>query len=126
LANVCGKECEIWHRGTGLLLDFAGTMHQEDDGFSGTAPVGQLKAGATPEGALDLAGNVSEWTNDAPSEYPTPASSARSEESAVHMIRGASFASGPVELSEAAFRFAVLNNTHSPSIGFRCAADTIK
>ncbi len=36
----------------------------KDDGFDKTAPVGRFRAGATPEGILDLSGNVSEWTLD--------------------------------------------------------------
>ncbi|MBL9078404.1 MAG: SUMF1/EgtB/PvdO family nonheme iron enzyme [Planctomycetes bacterium] len=33
-----------------------------DDGFAGSAPVGSFPRGATPEGVLDLAGNIWEWT----------------------------------------------------------------
>jgi len=36
-----------------------------DDGFGGAAPVGSFPRGATPEGVLDLAGNIWEWTADA-------------------------------------------------------------
>ena len=38
------------------------------DGFPETAPVGSFPAGATPEGVLDLSGNVWEWTADASGE----------------------------------------------------------
>jgi len=35
-----------------------------DDGYYGTAPVGSFPAGASPYGALDMAGNVWQWTAD--------------------------------------------------------------
>jgi eukaryotic-like serine/threonine-protein kinase len=35
-----------------------------DDGYKFTAPVGNYPAGASPYGALDMAGNASEWVND--------------------------------------------------------------
>jgi eukaryotic-like serine/threonine-protein kinase len=35
-----------------------------DDGYQFTAPVGSYPAGASPYGALDMAGNVSEWVHD--------------------------------------------------------------
>jgi eukaryotic-like serine/threonine-protein kinase len=51
-----------------------------DDGYATTAPVGSYPAGAGPYGALDMAGNVWEWTAErydagyydrSPSENPT-------------------------------------------------------
>jgi formylglycine-generating enzyme required for sulfatase activity len=35
-----------------------------DDGYKDVAPVGSYPAGASPYGALDMAGNVGEWVND--------------------------------------------------------------
>jgi formylglycine-generating enzyme required for sulfatase activity len=52
--NYCDAKCEYEDR-----KDLS-----VDDGYSMTAPVGSYPAGASPYGALDMAGNVSEWVND--------------------------------------------------------------
>ncbi len=39
-------------------------------GWGKTAPAGSLPKGATPEGLLDLAGNVHEWTSTIARPYP--------------------------------------------------------
>jgi serine/threonine-protein kinase len=56
---------------SGLLLNYADRNvavdwadQRQDDGYSFTAPVGSYPAGASPCGALDMAGNVWEWVAD--------------------------------------------------------------
>lgn len=40
-----------------------------DDGYALTSPVGSFPAGASPIGALDMAGNLTEWIYDSDYEY---------------------------------------------------------
>ena len=44
--------------------DYDWTDESEDDGYEYTAPVGSYPEGASPYGALDMAGNAWEWVND--------------------------------------------------------------
>lgn len=43
--------------------------HGINDGHAITSPVGSYPAGRSPIGALDMAGNVTEWVYDGPSDY---------------------------------------------------------
>jgi formylglycine-generating enzyme required for sulfatase activity len=43
---------------------FPTRLNYEPSGFKDTVAVGQYPAGASPYGALDMAGNVSEWVAD--------------------------------------------------------------
>ncbi len=52
--NFCDAQCPIerWNQ------------HSYDDGYALTAPVGSFPRGASPYGALDMAGNLWEWVAD--------------------------------------------------------------
>ena len=95
------------------------------DGALRTEPatVGGLAAGASPEGVLDLAGNVAEWTSTAaPANAPASPLLATDGASAGprRWVRGGSFAS-PWESLRTWTREAIPESTAAREIGVRCA-----
>jgi sulfatase modifying factor 1 len=100
------------------------------DGFAELAPVGALPAGRTPEGLLDLAGNVAEWVGDLFGAYapglsvdPTGPHSPLGVASpgiGTRMVRGGDYQSPPPMLRGAARRPADPLDRR-PWVGFRCA-----
>jgi sulfatase modifying factor 1 len=83
------------------------------DGFVELAPVGSFPDGATPEGVLDLAGNVAEWTADLFTPgYGLPPTGERA-------VRGGDFESAAAWLRGAA-RTGKAPETREPTLGFRC------
>ncbi|MBN1606098.1 MAG: formylglycine-generating enzyme family protein [Polyangiaceae bacterium] len=90
------------------------------DGFVELAPVGSFPAGRTPDGFLDLAGNVSEWVDEyySPS-YQEPTAATR-RASSKRVVRGGDFLSGAPWLRGAS-RSALPPLTRLPNVGFRCA-----
>ena len=123
--NACGRECSRWHDEVGLNLEMHGVLFDEDDGYSGTAPVGSFPLGATSDGVMDLIGNVFEWTADglyaydhAPHANPRGPSNGDS-----FVIRGGNFNSGTREFSDPALRFSLHANSYSHGVGLRCASD---
>ena len=88
------------------------------DGFEELAPVGSFVSGRTPDGFLDLAGNVAEWTASVYSErHGLPPEPGRTGE---RVIKGGHFARAAAWLRGAA-RDALDSSTRSPFVGFRCA-----
>ena len=64
-------------------------------------PVGSFPQGATPEGVLDLAGNVHEWTASIMRPYPYRADDGREEGDALadRVVRGGAADTGPRHLA---------------------------
>lgn len=86
-------------------------------GWTRTAPVGSFPHGATPEGVLDLAGNVHEWTASIMRPYPYRADDGREEGDALadRVVRGgASWRGASVSRGARAGHH---------NIGFRCVKD---
>jgi gamma-glutamyl hercynylcysteine S-oxide synthase len=88
------------------------------DGYAMTAPADSFAAGASSEGALNLVGNVWEWTRDEYASYDGEADSALAGK--YRVLRGGAWNSDPSHLSttyrlayDPEFRFAANG-------GFRC------
>lgn len=95
------------------------------DGYRHTSPVGVFPAGASPYGALDMAGNVWEWCNDwyeidyyskSPSHNPPGPTTGSSR-----VIRGGSWC-GLASGARCAFRCGFEPSVRIWNYGFRCAA----
>jgi formylglycine-generating enzyme required for sulfatase activity len=94
-------------------------------GWGKTRPVGSLPEGATPEGVLDLAGNVHEWTSSIALAYPYRADDDREDPDKVadRVTRGGAADTGP-ETLRASWRGAGVSRRATAghhNIGFRCA-----
>jgi formylglycine-generating enzyme required for sulfatase activity len=118
LVNACGSECRSWYNVQALQGVFEGLMYDGGDGYAGTAPVGSFPAGATPEGVLDLIGNVAEWTAGRVEVYEgEPGADAI----ASHVVRGGAFTSSQAALAPPVLRLYLSGGERDRSVGFRCA-----
>lgn len=108
-------------------LGCRGSDLTQDDGWERTAPVGTYPAGASPYGALDMAGNVWEWVSDwydsdyyavSPRSNPPGPSAGHTR-----VVRGGAWGYLPRDLRSSARNYGkfshptVRENGH----GFRCA-----
>lgn len=89
----------------------------------GTLPIGSFPSGATPEGILDLLGNVSEWTTghvgfQHPGETDDPG--ARRE---LYAVLGGGLQPGTSRIGSRASRLYMNANARGRNVGFRCAFD---
>jgi iron(II)-dependent oxidoreductase len=96
-------------------------------GWIQTVPVGSFPKGATPEGVLDLAGNVHEWTASIMRAYPYRADDGREQPGILvdRVVRGGAADTGPQTL-RGSWRGASVSRAARAghhNIGFRCAKD---
>lgn len=97
-ANFCDTNCpKVWRN----------TDH--DDGFPGPSPIGSFPAGATPEGLLDMGGNIREWTATVTGDRAD--------------VKGGGFFNAIDDMIAADVR-RNLSEVRDPTIGFRCALDS--
>jgi hypothetical protein len=119
LLNFCDKNCELDWKDESV-----------DDGYGATSPVGSYPEGASLYGALDMAGNVSEWIADwidkvnipnsayyASSPYENPQGP---ETGTLKGIRGGAWR-WTVEKARATARDRNVPHYYYDSTGFRCA-----
>lgn len=113
-ANACGPECAAW----GAARGKAGwaTMYSRDDGWPTTAPVGTFKAGRTPEGLLDMSGNVWEWVASNYCSYPS-----KNCAELARVNRGGGWFDNDASWFRGADRDRDTPSFRSPNLGFRCA-----
>ena len=99
-----------------------------NDGYSRTAPIGNYPTGASPYGALDMAGNVWEWVadwygedyyNNSPARNPQGASNGESK-----VLRGGSWYYS-VFFARSAVRFYYDPSSIYNDLGFRCLQEYI-
>ena len=87
-----------------------------------TSTVGLHLAGASPFGALDLAGNAWEWTASAYRDYPYDADEGREGEESpeLRVVRGGAYSHGPGEI-RCSYRHGMLPGAVDHYVGFRFA-----
>jgi formylglycine-generating enzyme required for sulfatase activity len=96
--------------------------NSQEAGLGGTSPVGQFSPqGDTPEGLVDMVGNVWEWTNSLYRPYPYDPNDGRENREATgfRVLRGASWVNDALVahcLSRLDGDFIFYTN-----VGFRCA-----
>lgn len=115
---------------------FAWNDLEHNDGFQGIAPVGSYAAGATPDGLMDMAGNVREWTSTAmlgvtdrldghiwtyAQRHLVPAEH-RSEAEVMYCVRGGGWNNAADDMRCADERM-LPPDTRDEALGFRCAMD---
>jgi formylglycine-generating enzyme required for sulfatase activity len=101
---------------------YSNNYPQEDDGYRDVAPVGSYPAGASPYGALDMAGNVHEWVSSLYKSYPYQADDGREAVTAPgdRATRGNACDSAAYQM-RAGYRSAMAPDFRADYLGFRCA-----
>ena len=94
-----------------------------NDGYTDTAPVGSYPAGASPYGALDMAGNVWEWTGTLIMPYPYDPNDGRENLDVLgeRAWRGGPYSNG-VWWMRSSVRYRSVQVYWWMNLGFRCAA----
>ncbi len=119
-AAARGLDGRCWPWGDTWQQDVANTA---EAGHLTTTPVGAYPEGATPEGLLDMVGNVFEWTASLYQPYPYIVSYHEDapQSSLERSLRGCSFHHKGSYFSRAAYRFHGAPHLRQSDIGFRLA-----
>jgi len=86
-----------------------------------TVRVGSFPKGASPYGALDMTGNVWEWTADILAPYAGGDPAALDYDQGYRVLRGGSF----VDAADATTRYGNYPELRMHDIGFRCALEAL-
>jgi formylglycine-generating enzyme required for sulfatase activity len=88
-----------------------------------TSPVGLVRAGQSPYGAFDMAGNVQEWTADPLKPYPAADPEGLLFKPGEQAVRGATHQEPIFVLRMVTRRAGLPPGRRAPTLGFRCAQD---
>ncbi len=91
-------------------------------GASKEVAVGQSPTGISPYGALDMAGNIGEWTSSWWTAYPNSPTQQRDFGDKYIVVRGGAWIVGEM-LNQTYYRQVARRQAHLALIGFRCARD---
>lgn len=119
MMNGCGAECRQWRSDAGLTEE--PVLHEANDNFAGTAPVGSFPAGQAMKGLNDMAGNVWEWMEEPFVRHGEDIANAHGR----RVIRGGGFNSYMAEHATPALRYGQDEQAHVHAVGFRCVADPL-
>ncbi|MHC1782307.1 MAG: formylglycine-generating enzyme family protein [Anaerolineaceae bacterium] len=94
-----------------------------NDGYAEIAPVGSYPDGASPYGAMDMAGNISEWTSTLVQPYPYDANDGREDpdSTAERVWRSSPWSNGFWWL-RTTVRYRSVPGYQRNVLGFRCAS----
>lgn len=112
LLNACGTECISFGKDHLGWSQDVNSLYTDDDGWVGTAPVGNKPRGVSRDGLQDMAGNVAEWTD----------SSQREWREGNRILRGGHCSTNDAEgvQAESSRAQAFLPSPGMPEVGFRC------
>lgn len=117
-----GPDNLIYPWGNEYVLDY---VIEEDTPIYGereAAPVGSLPRGMSWVGAMDMAGNVWEWTSSSDAPYPYDPTDGRENGTGSRILRGGSM-HVPADGMYAARRLSLSASSTVIDVGFRCVRD---
>ena len=91
-----------------------------DDGHDHTAPVGSYPEGASWVGAMDMSGNVWEWTGNIYGPYPEGGAAGETSGEGRRVLRGGAWFHTGTDLLRSAARYPVAQEYADTVTGFRC------
>ena len=104
----------MYLKGTAVANIDSNTTKSYDDKYPFTSPIGSYLAGSSPYNAMDMVGNVWEWTqskNTSPLKHK--------------IIKGGSWFNYP-KIARASIRFKKPTSYRSSNLGFRCAMSSVE